>query len=98
LALLKGTAILREVVLRVQIRVPEELKEIAVQRVASGFGDDVNLSPTVPAVLGIEVVHQNPKLCDGIEIRDDRGSQAAVFLGVRPIHYISISRFALAID
>src|SRR5208283_3714887 len=98
LVLLKDAAILREVVLRVKSRVPKELKDVAVQYVASGLSDDVDLSTTVSAILCVEIVDQNPKLRDRIEIRNDRGRQAAVFFGVCSVHDVSVGGFALAIN
>ena len=80
LVLIEGPARGREIIARIEIRVAQELKTVAVKRVGAGFRDDVDLAATEFAVLGVKVVRQNTKLGDGIEIWDYRRAHCSRLL------------------
>jgi hypothetical protein len=47
--------------------------------------DDVDLSATELAILGIEVARENSKLSDGVEIRNNRRAYVYVFFHVASV-------------
>ena len=47
---------------RVEIRIAQELEQIAMVLVRAGLGDDVDMSTAVVAVLGVEIIGQDAKL------------------------------------
>ncbi len=98
LILVKGSARGRKVIARIEIRVAQKFKDIAVEHVAAGLGDDVDLAATVFAIFGVEIVGENPELGDGVEIGNNSGAHVDVFLHVTAIHHEAVGEFSLAVD
>ncbi len=87
-----------EEVPRIQVRVPQEFKGVAVKQVAAGFGHHIHQPAVIVPILGVEVAGQHPELLDGIQVWDHRCSAVHVFLHVDGIYDEAVRRFALSID
>jgi hypothetical protein len=69
-----------EIVGGIEICVAEEFKNISVNLIGTGLGDDIDLPAAIVTVLGIEVVGQNTEFRDRIQIGDGGGATIAKFL------------------
>ena len=98
LILVEGSARGREIIARVEIRVAQEFKTVAVKCIGAGFRDDVDLAAAEFAVLGVKVVRQNAEFGDGIEIGNDRCAVVHVFFDVASVHDETVGKFALTVD
>src|SRR5271167_211908 len=98
LVLIEGPPRGRKVIARIEIRVAEEFKTVAVKRVGAGFRDDINLPAAEFAILGVKVVRQNAKLGDGIEIGNHRCAVVYVLLDVASVDDETVGKFALSVN
>ena len=88
----------REVVAGVERSVAEELERVASKGVAARFGDNVDDATVVVAVFRIEVVGEQPKLLDRVEIGHDTSAAVHPFLHVAAVHVEAVGALALATD
>ena len=98
LVLIERAARGRKIVARIEIGVAEEFENVAVKCIGAGFRDHVDLSAAEFAVFGVEVVGENPKLGDGIEVRNNRRAHVDVLFHVASIHDETVGEFPLAVD
>jgi hypothetical protein len=75
-----------EEALGVQTLVPEKLVQIAVKRVGTGLGDDVNHGAGVASVLRIERIGQDAKLLDTVRRRLDGRQVGKLIVSVAAIY------------
>ena len=68
------------------------------QLVRSGFRDDVDDAAAIVAELGVEVIGEDAKFRDGVEIRDDGSPAVHQFLHVAAIHHEAVCILALTTD
>ena len=98
LILLPWTASRGQVVFGIEVSVAQVLENIAVQRVRTVFGDDVDLAAGEITVLGIKVVGDDAELAEGVQIGDDGGSRECELLHGDAIEQIAVGGFSHAID
>src|SRR5271169_6569798 len=98
LVLIEGPPRGRKVIARIEIRVADEFKSVAVKRVGAGFRDDINLPAAEFTVLGVKTVCQNAELGDGIEIGNHRCAVVHVLFDVAPVYNKTVGEFALPVN
>src|SRR5258708_421473 len=95
LVLVIGTSFSRfEEIGSVQFGVPQKLEDVAMKLVRPRFGDDVNLPAAVIPVFRVEVVRQNTKFGNRIEIANRSGARQARLLHRYPVQDAAVRRFA----
>src|ERR1700733_9024688 len=66
--------------------------------IATRFGDYVDLAAAEFAIFGVEIIGEDAKFGDGIEVRNDGCSEIDVLFDVTSVDHEAIREFALAID
>ena len=74
LVLAEGSAGRRKIVARVEIGIAQEVEGVAMEPIAAGLGDDIDLAAAELSILCIEVAGNDAKLIDAIEVRDNSGA------------------------
>ncbi len=88
----------REILRGIQCSIPKELEPAAMKLVRPRLGHDVDLSATIVPVLGVEVVGNDAKLRDGIEVGNNRGAVVLPLLDIRSVDHEAVGRLALPIN
>src|SRR5208283_2994876 len=95
---IERSACWRKIISRVEVPVADKIENVAVKCVGAGFRDNVNLPPAEFAVLGIEIVGENPELGDGIEVGNDRRAHVYILFDVASVHDETVGKFPLPVD
>ena len=98
LVLLKCPTRGRKVVARIEVCIAQELENIAVKCIGTGLSYNVDLAAAELAVFGIEVIGENPKFINGIEVGNDRRPHVDVFFDIASIDHKAVGKFPLAVN
>ena len=82
----------------IQVSVAQKVEGVAVKTVGSGLGDDIDLAAAVVAIFGIEVIGNNAKFGDRVQIWNERGAIVNAFLRVSSIDHEPICTRSTAVD
>src|ERR1700720_5017911 len=98
LILLVGFTHGREEIARIECRIPQKFEDVTVNRVRPALRHYSDDTAGIIAIFRVEVVRQNAKFRDGIEIRNDTGAAVHFFLGIRSIDEETVGIFTLPAD
>src|SRR5260370_30273967 len=76
----------------------KELEHPPMDGLGPGFGHNIDWAAAVVAVLGIEVVGDDAKLRNGVQIRNNPSAVVLALFDVGAIHHEAVGRLALAVD
>ena len=79
-----------KIIASIQVGIAEKLEQVAVIPVGSRFRDDVDLPAAIVAVFGVEVIGDNAKLRDRVQVGNDRRTAETGLLHDRSIEEKSV--------
>src|SRR5580698_6321879 len=88
----------RKIVARIEISVANEVERAAVEPIASGLGDDADLTAGEFSVLRVEIAGDDSELSDGIQIGNNGGAGVYILFDVASIHAEIVGELALPVN
>ncbi len=86
------------VVSGIQVGVAQKFEDVAVKAVGPGLGDDIDLAAAIVAIFCVEVIGNDAKLGDRVEVGNQCGAVVNAFLRISAVDHKPICAGSTAVD
>ena len=87
-----------EIATSIQVCIAQEFERIAVEGIASGFGDDSYYAAVIVTVFWSKIICEHLEFIDGVEIRHNGCPAIHVLLHINSVHQKTVRRFSLSVN